>query len=283
MLGHGFNSVVIETAGGAVVRIGRDPQSYRGYELESRLLPAVAPVLPTAVPAPRWLIEPSDDVPGGAIGYAKLPGGTLTLELFAGIDRAAFADAIASFLAALHRIDTAPLDYVPAAGPHERRRSDLELRDAVMPALREHLPGHDFERVRGWWDSYIADPLMMDFDCVLTHGDLWYGNMLVDHAGRLAGILDWEIARVGDPARDFAGLKYFGVPFIDDVLQRYGAQGGAVTEALRARIDRIIVMREFYGVLWSIRGRDGREFSESIEKLRRTAIFDPAAALLTTA
>jgi aminoglycoside phosphotransferase (APT) family kinase protein len=38
---------------------------------------------------------------------------------------------------------------------------------------------------------------------VLLHGDYWPGNILW-HKGRLAGIIDWEDAHVGDPLADLA-------------------------------------------------------------------------------
>jgi aminoglycoside phosphotransferase (APT) family kinase protein len=110
---------------------------------------------------------------------------------------------------------------------------------------------------------------MMDIDSVLTHGDLWYGNLLVDDDGALAAVLDWEIARIGDPARDFAGLKYFGAPFVEDVLQHYAKHGGVGIGELRARIDKIMVMRELYGVRWALEDRSDRNLPEAIEKLRR--------------
>ncbi len=37
---------------------------------------------------------------------------------------------------------------------------------------------------------------------VLAHGDFRIGNMMVDGAGRLAALIDWEFARVGDAATD---------------------------------------------------------------------------------
>ena len=110
---------------------------------------------------------------------------------------------------------------------------------------------------------------MMDFDSVLTHGDLWYGNLLIDGGGALTAVLDWEIARIGDPARDFAGLKYFGAPFVEDVLQRYAKHRGEGIGELRARIGKIMIMRELYGVRWALEGRSDRDIPEAIEKLRR--------------
>lgn len=270
VLDDGLNSIVIQTAGAVVFRIGRDKRSYDGYSLEHRLLPAIAPRLPLKVPSPKWLIEPCDDFLHGAIGYPWIGGRTLSIEIFADIDQEALAKAMATLLVALHRIEPASLPTVPSAGPDERRASDLELHAVTMPALKQHLSSEEYERFDAFWQSYVGDVLMMEFDAVLTHGDLWYGNLLIDTDGRLAAVLDWEIARLGDPARDFAGLKYFGRPFMEDVLQRYARHGSVSDERLRARIDKIMVMRELYGIRWALEDRSDRDLPEAIEKLRRS-------------
>ena len=38
---------------------------------------------------------------------------------------------------------------------------------------------------------------------------------------RITGVLDWELAAIADPARDFGGLGYLGVDFMTDVLSEY--------------------------------------------------------------
>jgi aminoglycoside phosphotransferase (APT) family kinase protein len=42
----------------------------------------------------------------------------------------------------------------------------------------------------------VSDPVQT-LPSVLRHGDLWAGNLLVDRAGRLCGLVDWDAA---DPA-----------------------------------------------------------------------------------
>jgi aminoglycoside phosphotransferase (APT) family kinase protein len=42
----------------------------------------------------------------------------------------------------------------------------------------------------------------------LVHGDLSPGNILLDAAGRVSGLLDWEMARAGDPAVDAASIDF---------------------------------------------------------------------------
>ncbi len=59
------------------------------------------------------------------------------------------------------------------------------------------------------------------FTPALTHSDLGPSHLLV-RDGRLAGVIDWGDARIGDPALDYAWLLH--VPFpgweVDDDLRR---------------------------------------------------------------
>ncbi len=45
----------------------------------------------------------------------------------------------------------------------------------------------------------------------LLHMDIWHQNLLVDEAGRLSGIVDWDRALWGDPEIEFAVLDYCGI------------------------------------------------------------------------
>ena len=72
--------------------------------------------------------------------------------------------------------------------------------------------------------------------CVV-HGDLRLGNVMVDDAG-LVGVLDWELAHVGDPVEDLGWMcvrswrfgspqPVAGVGTRDELLTAYAAAGGA--------------------------------------------------------
>jgi aminoglycoside phosphotransferase (APT) family kinase protein len=45
----------------------------------------------------------------------------------------------------------------------------------------------------------------------LLHMDIWAQNLLVDAAGRLTGVLDWDRALWGDPEIEFAVLDFCGI------------------------------------------------------------------------
>jgi len=64
----------------------------------------------------------------------------------------------------------------------------------------------------------------------LIHSDFWFGNTIWQD-GRLTGIIDWDGAAVGDPARDIAGARndlalLSGARAADVFLARYEAARG---------------------------------------------------------
>jgi aminoglycoside phosphotransferase (APT) family kinase protein len=68
----------------------------------------------------------------------------------------------------------------------------------------------------------------------LIHGDFWFGNTIWEQ-GRLTGIIDWDDARIADPAQDVAGARndlalLSGARAADAFLARYEATRGPLRE-----------------------------------------------------
>ena len=104
----------------------------------------------------------------------------------------------------------------------------------------------------------------------MTHGDLWWANVLVDDGGsHLTGVLDWELAAIADPARDFGGLGYLGSDFVDAALSEYGRLTGGEDAALRHRTRLVFQVREFYGVRYAAQYPEHREMEDAVGKVRR--------------
>jgi aminoglycoside phosphotransferase (APT) family kinase protein len=114
---------------------------------------------------------------------------------------------------------------------------------------------------------------MLSYEPMVTHGDLWWANVLVDDSGsRLTAVLDWELAAIADPARDFAGLGYLGQDFLDLALSAYeqttGMSDGEGAK-LRHRSRKVLQVREFYGVRHASRFPQQREMADALSKVRR--------------
>ncbi len=85
-------------------------------------------------------------------------------------------------------------------------------------------------------DDYRAARDAARYTPTLVHGDLWYGNLLVNATGtRLAGVLDWENVAIDDPAQDFATLMHSGEAFTQAVMDAYERAGGILDQCLVER------------------------------------------------
>lgn len=98
----------------------------------------------------------------------------------------------------------------------------LDWRAAGLDSLYKG-PGYLARQVRGWaarWKKaktedvaamdragkWLAEKLPPDTDATLIHNDYKFDNLIFDvqDIGHLVGVLDWEMATIGDPLSDFA-------------------------------------------------------------------------------
>jgi aminoglycoside phosphotransferase (APT) family kinase protein len=183
-----------------VVRWPRHRLAVEEIEQEVELLPLLAPLLPVEVPRFEYVSrEP------WLVAYRFIHGERLVDE---------DPDGVRAFLDALHAVD---VDSVPAQRPdwlETYRQHTDEFRRVVLPLLDAD------ERARG--EALLAEvETLTGFRPALTHSDLGPPHLLV-RDGRLAGVIDWGDARVGDPALDYAWLLNGPFPDwdVDDELRR---------------------------------------------------------------
>ncbi|MBV9293510.1 MAG: phosphotransferase family protein [Frankiales bacterium] len=109
------------------------------------------------------------------------------------------------------------------ADPVADLRAELDRLGEPHPALELGL-------------TRLAAPRPPPNEPTVVHGDFRLGNLMVDPSG-IVGVLDWELAHVGDPAEDlgwlcvrswrFGGpLPVAGVGERQDLLDAYAAAGG---------------------------------------------------------
>jgi aminoglycoside phosphotransferase (APT) family kinase protein len=183
-----------------VVRWPRHRLAVEEIEREVELLPALEPLLEVEVPRFEYISrEP------WLVAYRLIRGEPLTGE---------DPDGVRAFLEALHAVD---VDCISAQRPDwletYAEQAD-EFRRVVLPLLDRD------ERPRG--EALLAQTqTLTGFEPVLTHSDLGPTHLLV-RDGRLAGVIDWGDARIGDPAIDYAWLLNGPFPGweVDDDLRR---------------------------------------------------------------
>lgn len=166
-------------------------------EKEHRWLPHLAAALAVPVATPVAMGRPGEGYPYPWSIYRWLPGAPA--EAAPPPDPVAFADDVADFLRALHRVDTTG---APAPGDHNFfRGGPLSVYDGETEAALAALGATiDAPAARDLWARARAS--RWERPPVWVHGDVSAGNLLVDGAGRLAAVIDFGCMGVGDPACD---------------------------------------------------------------------------------
>ncbi len=267
-LGIGFNSIAVETNGGLVFRIARTEGTAARFAMEMHLLPILRTSLPVAVPEARWFTPRTTHFPFGALGYPKIAGRTLQPGLLGTDNLPELADQAARVLVALHSVPKSKVADVGLPPPEEISANYRAIAEETLPVIRERMTESEVGRLERWWDAFLADERMTQFDPTLTHGDFWCENMIVDEdAMHIVGVIDWEHAANGDRAQDLA-TQNLGAKFTEGVLRTYRDLGGHFDDEDRYRMRRLWELRHFYGVLYGIRFDDEAELLDSIRKLR---------------
>jgi len=159
------------------------------------------------VPVPEVLAA-TDHLPGAgqpAIVSARVAGESIPRRILRALPRESDGDALAAecgaALACVHRIDLseAPdtLPGIDSSNPYaswcDQLEADLNRLPVAHPAIRI---GIDWLR-----RNQPSGPDSL----TVVHGDLRNGNILVEQ-GRLAAVLDWELAHISDPMEDLGYL-----------------------------------------------------------------------------
>ena len=202
-----------------------------GFRLEIEFLPQLAPLLPSAIPVPERIGEPSEAFPWPFFGARMLPG--VELADAPETDREALAVELARFLRTLHR-DEAVQAVGRALPENWTRRADMEVRvPYVLDKLAEldalwHAPEH----VRALIED--ARSLPPPEPKAVCHGDLHFRHVLVED-GRMSGVIDWIDLCRGEPALD---LQIVWSVLPPDARPAFFAEYGDVDEEtlLRARV-----------------------------------------------
>jgi aminoglycoside phosphotransferase (APT) family kinase protein len=192
-----------------------------------------------AAPEPLWL-EPDDNAIGGPFfATRRVPGANLG-DVFGprpGTPREA-ATGLAEALAHLHRLD--PRDVrttpVPAMVSGEEILAGVRQQQeqvALAAQVDGDVPHPLHALLFAWLRAHAPGDVPRP---VLLHGDPGFHNMLVD-GGEVQALLDWERARVGDPAQDLAYVRphVMRVQPWEEFLAAYCDAGGEEPDEERLR------------------------------------------------
>lgn len=153
-------------------------------------------------PTPRVLhvCEPGDSL-GEAYVMRRLQGETLGRrivrdEAFAGV-RPDLTRRCGEVLARIHAVPTEGLPELATSDA----RGELKRYEAIYRQLDARRP--ILEAAFRWLEAMAPPPPERP---VLVHGDFRNGNLMIHPEDGLVGVLDWELAHLGDPAEDLGWI-----------------------------------------------------------------------------
>jgi aminoglycoside phosphotransferase (APT) family kinase protein len=211
LLGVGWDNTVYRVDGVYAVRFPRRSVAVPLLEAEQSLLPWVAPQLPLPIPVPTLHGRPDRGYPWPFLGYGFLAGRAACTAALTDSERAATAEPLGRFLAALHAL---PIDEARrrGAGPDALGKVDVGKRVPLTLRLLDQLasPGSclpaelplDLAGLRAIAEEsrLITAPDRL----ALTHGDLYARHLLLDDHRLLCGVIDWGDIHIGHPAVDLS-------------------------------------------------------------------------------
>lgn len=272
-LHYGEQALVLRrTPGGRALGDGSFSESALPLADQAELIrrAATAGVSVPAVPAE---LQPADGLGDGflmtRVAGEALPRRIIGQPAFAVAEQRLLADC-ARELARIHAIDARGLQRL------EHRPAAVQVADLAARLQASGAPLPVFALALGWLERHLPEPVPP----AVVHGDFRFGNFMVDANG-IAAVLDWELARLGDPAQDLAYLctpswrhgrhdrAVGGFGEVPDLLAAYHAASGRTVSADRLRF-WLLFSTLWWGMacltmvgLW----RDGRDRS-----LERTVV-----------
>lgn len=202
-LAAGWDNTVYRV-GEWVLRFPRRAVAVPGLIREAEILPRLAPRLPLPVPVPELADAPAAGHPWPCWRARLLPGREPAEAGLPDRDRGPAAAALGGFLRTLH--DPALAAEFADLPVDPLRRADPGVRAPMARACLHRLAA------RGHPADPAAERLLAAGErlgppagpVVLSHGDLHVRHLLVDPAGRAAGVIDWGDLCLADPAVDLS-------------------------------------------------------------------------------
>jgi hypothetical protein len=177
------------------------------------------------------------------------------------VDRAAFAETMATFLTRLH---TAPVVEAALVTEMDPRSAAQWLVDTATAwaAVADRTPVTLRDRV----DEFLVGPAPNDVRRItFCHNDLGDEHVVLsEDGGHVRGVIDWSDAVLGDPARDLGLLTLdFGPGIVDALIDDYHGPTGA---DFRGRVLWFAATAGVEGLAWRL--ANARPWQVTADRLR---------------
>jgi aminoglycoside phosphotransferase (APT) family kinase protein len=248
----------VEDAAGQAYCLRRPPVSHvlpTAHDMvrEHRLMTALGP---TKVPVPQTLGLCTEEAVNGQPFYVMefveghiLRDAATAEAAFDERGRAEIGNHLADTLAALHGVD------VDAVGLGDLGRRDgyigRQLRRWIEQYRKMATPGVESGDLVESVGAALSASIPPQASTTIVHGDYRLDNVVLDNAGDVRAILDWEICTLGDPMADIGLLMVYWTEADDEfsvlgvapttapgfaprssVLERYAAASGRDVSAI---------------------------------------------------
>lgn len=248
-LSEGKDSVAWVVNRHLLFRFPKQEHAEQKLLMELRLLPALAPTLPLAIPQFTSISRtPTASYPRAFAGYDLLDGTPLYAYTPHIWDATWWQPFIGDFVTALHRF---PVGRATQLGvPTYTTRTWRAHYQALYATVREKVyplvtPNQRVAISRSF-NAFLDDPRHSAFTPVLVHGDLHSRHFLLDvGARRVTGIIDFGECRIGDPAID---VREAWLPYYGGVVDQTWQERRDFYHRLPALVQ--VALRDSYGADW---------------------------------
>lgn len=275
----GWTNLMIEADGRWMIRIPRWPSSARSLGYEVRLLEFLADRTTIRLPAPEIIGTLPEPAGWPYLVYPKLPGTPLRgLRQLARRDRMRLGGFLMHLFSDLDRIPMGPLLKIGAG------RGDPASFAGRFEALRRkyqrlgagHLTEPLGRRVTATLAMIRATLADSRYRPVLIHNDLWPSHILWNRQShRATAVIDWEDARLGDPAADLTTFAELGPRILSNVGEHRRQRSDHLFWERRSLYQEILPL---WGYLFGLETKNRGIANTHLEQLRKSLLSPRARA-----
>ncbi|CAM4331777.1 hypothetical protein BAMA_10760 [Bacillus manliponensis] len=250
-------------------RFPRTEQSRKRIERDGKLLERLHKELDICVPLYNLLHDQRGNVFG--CYYKLIDGNFLTKELLHSLEKQeVVAEQIATFMATLHRVDVAGLNYHREHDEAFWRDHFQNVGQSIFPLLTKH----EQEYIHAYFSNIISLVQQQSTAKSIIHGDISYTHILYKNG--LHGVIDFGDACIGDPAYDFYRLYAdYGATFARLVYNYYKEQTPFPNdETFFERMDRYYQHHAvFHELLYNLKIGHKKGIHQNLQTLREKIPF----------
>ncbi len=268
LINEGYSSCAYRD-GDYIILVGKNENSYANYEKLYHMYKFLnGRINSVEVPFSVKKFEPSKEYPYGALRTEWIYGSVLDYQHLDKFNKANFIDKIVSFFMELYVIDITAYDY--DFDIVEYRKNKMLTVDANIEILKDYLNEEELLKLVNWRKKYKKYLNSFD-DYHFIHGDMWYENFIFSNDYQnLIGIIDWENARIDDPAVDLAALSCISSDIVDKIIDRLAF----LSEDIKDRVKLHAELKDLLSLEYILRYESKNDFRALVKKIKESTIFE---------